>query len=80
MAQQGKPNIVVIFGDDIGMWNVGLYTHGLMGWTPNIDRIGREGVLFTDHFPPSQGADTLSMHKAVEEAMRKLETPHGSSN
>jgi arylsulfatase len=31
-------------------------------------------------FPPSQGADTLSMHKAVEEAMRKLETPHGSSN
>ena len=31
-------------------------------------------------FPPSQGADTLSMHKAVEEAMRKLESPHGSSN
>jgi arylsulfatase len=50
MAQQGKPNIVVIFGDDIGMWNVGLYTHGLMGWTPSIDRIGREGILFTDHY------------------------------
>src|SRR5262249_10736895 len=44
-----KPNIVVIFGDDIGMWNVGLYTHGMMGWTPSIDRIGREGILFTDH-------------------------------
>jgi arylsulfatase A-like enzyme len=50
MAHKGKPNIVVIFGDDIGMWNVGLYTHGLMGWTPSIDRIGREGVLFTDHY------------------------------
>jgi len=45
-----KPNIVVIFGDDIGMWNVGLYTHGMMGKTPNIDRIGREGILFTDHY------------------------------
>jgi arylsulfatase len=45
-----KPNIVVIFGDDIGTWNVGLYSHGLMGKTPNIDRIGREGILFTDHY------------------------------
>ena len=50
MAKQDKPNIVVIFGDDIGMWNVGLYTHGMMGWTPSIDRIGREGILFTDHY------------------------------
>lgn len=49
IAQQ-KPNIVVIFGDDIGMWNVGIYTHGMMGRTPNIDRIGREGALFTDHY------------------------------
>jgi len=50
MAKQGKPNILVIFGDDIGMWNVGLYTHGMMGHTPNIDRIGKEGILFTDHY------------------------------
>jgi len=49
-AQTKKPNIVVIFGDDIGYWNVGAYTHGLMGWTPNIDRIAREGILFTDHY------------------------------
>jgi arylsulfatase A-like enzyme len=49
-AQDKKPNIVVIFGDDIGMWNVGLYTHGMMGRTPNIDSIGRQGVLFTDHY------------------------------
>jgi arylsulfatase A-like enzyme len=49
-AQPKKPNIVVIFGDDIGTWNVGAYTHGMMGRTPNIDRIAREGVLFTDHY------------------------------
>ena len=51
MKSQGKkPNILVIFGDDIGMWNVGAYTHGMMGKTPNIDRIAREGMLFTDHY------------------------------
>ena len=49
-AQNAKPNIVVIFGDDIGMWNVGAYTHGMMGRTPNIDRIAKEGILFTDHY------------------------------
>src|SRR5215467_9557550 len=43
-------NILVIFGDDIGMWNVGAYTHGMMGNTPNIDRIAKEGMLFTDHY------------------------------
>jgi arylsulfatase len=48
--QTAKPNIVVIWGDDIGMWNVGIYTHGMMGRTPNIDRIGREGIVFTDHY------------------------------
>jgi arylsulfatase A-like enzyme len=49
-AQGKKPNIVVIFGDDIGMWNVGAYSHGMMGRTPNIDRIAKEGMLFTDHY------------------------------
>nr|WP_314468989.1 arylsulfatase [uncultured Novosphingobium sp.] len=46
----GKPNILVIWGDDIGMWNVGAYTHGMMGDTPNIDRIAKEGMIFTDHY------------------------------
>jgi len=51
LAQTGKkPNIVVIFGDDIGTWNIGAYTHGMMGKTPNIDRIASEGMLFTDHY------------------------------
>ncbi len=45
-----KPNILVIFGDDIGYWNVGAYTHGMMGRTPNIDSIADEGMLFTDHY------------------------------
>ena len=49
-AADKKPNILVIWGDDIGMWNVGAYSHGMMGTTPNIDRIGREGMLFTDHY------------------------------
>jgi arylsulfatase len=49
-AQDKKPNIVVIWGDDIGMWNVGAYVHGMMGRTPNIDSIATDGILFTDHY------------------------------
>ncbi|MGE8368674.1 arylsulfatase [Cupriavidus sp.] len=49
-APGGKPNIVVIFGDDIGMWNIGAYTHGMMGRTPNIDSLARDGAIFTDHY------------------------------
>ncbi len=49
-AQDQKPNILVIFGDDLGVWDIGAYSHGMMGNTPNIDRIAREGILFTDHY------------------------------
>lgn len=46
-----KPNIVVIFGDDIGQSNLSIYTKGLMGYfTPNIDRIAEEGLIFTDYY------------------------------
>ena len=46
-----KPNILVIFGDDIGQANVSRYTHGVVGYmTPNIDRIGAEGMTFTDYY------------------------------
>ena len=46
-----RPNILVIFGDDIGQTNVSAYTHGLMGsQTPNIDRLAREGMMFTDYY------------------------------
>src|SRR5262245_7862905 len=47
--QQKKPNILIMWGDDIGMWNVSRYSQGMMGYrTPNIDRIGEEGATFTD--------------------------------
>ncbi len=47
----GKPNILVIFGDDIGLANVSAYSMGLMGYrTPNIDRIAKEGMIFTDYY------------------------------
>lgn len=46
-----KPNIIVIFGDDIGQSNLSIYTKGLMGYrTPNIDRIAEEGLIFTDYY------------------------------
>src|SRR5947199_4274561 len=50
-AQAKKPNILVIFGDDIGQTNVSAYSMGLMGYhTPNIDRIAKEGMLFTNYY------------------------------
>jgi arylsulfatase A-like enzyme len=45
-----KPNILLICTDDVGIWNVGAYSHGMMVPTPNIDRIAKEGMLFTDHY------------------------------
>ncbi len=46
-----KPNILVIWGDDVGMWNVSAYHRGMMGGsTPNIDRIASEGLIFMDHY------------------------------
>jgi arylsulfatase A-like enzyme len=46
-----KPNIVIIWGDDIGQSNISAYTKGMMGYrTPNIDRVANEGVLFTDYY------------------------------
>src|SRR5258707_8195211 len=46
-----KPNIVVVMGDDIGIWNLGAYHRGMMaGRTPNLDKIAAEGMLFTDYY------------------------------
>jgi arylsulfatase len=48
---QDKPNILVIWGDDIGQFNISAYNMGMMGYeTPNIDRIGKEGAVFTDWY------------------------------
>jgi len=50
-AAQDQPNILVIWGDDIGQSNISAYTMGMMGYrTPNIDRIASEGMIFTDYY------------------------------
>jgi len=46
-----KPNVLILWGDDIGYWNISAYNQGMMGYkTPNIDRIAKEGALFTDWY------------------------------
>jgi len=51
LAQESKPNVLVIWGDDIGQFNISAYNMGMMGYkTPNIDRIASEGALFTDWY------------------------------
>jgi arylsulfatase A-like enzyme len=51
MAKTDKPNILIIWGDDIGYWNISHYSKGMMGYqTPNIDRIAQEGATFTDWY------------------------------
>ena len=50
-AADKKPNILCIWGDDIGTWNISHNNRGMMGYkTPNIDRVAREGVAFTDYY------------------------------
>ena len=50
-ASGKKPNIVVIMGDDIGIWNIGAYSRGMMaGKTPHLDKLAKEGMLFTDYY------------------------------
>jgi Sulfatase len=50
-AQATKPNILVIFGDDVGQTNISAYAHGVVGYkTPNIDRIAKEGLMFTAYY------------------------------
>ena len=50
-APARKPNIVVIFGDDIGVWNISAYHRGMMGGrTPNIDKLAQQGAMFTDYY------------------------------
>ena len=50
-ADQNRPNIVIIWGDDIGQSNISAYSHGVMGYkTPNIDRVAKEGMMFTDYY------------------------------
>ena len=59
-----KPNILVIWGDDIGIQNLSCYSHGMMGYdTPNIDRLAKEGMMFTD-----SELNTIALPKRQESA------------
>ncbi len=50
-AEGKKPNFVIIWGDDIGVTNISAYSHGLLGYdTPHIDRLAKEGMMFTDYY------------------------------
>jgi hypothetical protein len=73
--QQQKPNILVIMGDDIGMWNVSAYSHGMMGFkTPNIDRIAKEGRDVQRHLRP-----TVLHRRACGVHHRPVALPHWSA-
>jgi arylsulfatase len=51
MAKTGTPNILILWGDDIGWWNISYNSRGQMGYrTPNIDRVANEGIAFTDYY------------------------------
>ena len=50
-AADKKPNILILWGDDIGIWNISAYNMGMMGYkTPNIDSLAKQGALFTDWY------------------------------
>jgi hypothetical protein len=50
-AQEKKPNIIVIMGDDVGWFNIGAYNRGIMsGKTPNLDKLAAQGMMFTDYY------------------------------
>lgn len=83
MAQSDKPNIVVIFGDDIGWQNVSAYGQGTMGYTtPNIDSISNEGIKFTDHYAQpsctSGRAAFITGQYPIRSGMTSVQMPGGS--
>jgi hypothetical protein len=71
---QSKPNILVIFGDDIGQSNVSAYSKGVMGYrTPNIDRIANEGMIFTDCYGELLHGWSCSFHTGSERVPFRIE-------
>ena len=73
----GKPNILIIWGDDIGITNLSRYSDGLMGYrTPNIDRIADEGMRFTDSYG-QQSCTPLRLHHRAESLSHR---PHQSGH
>jgi arylsulfatase A-like enzyme len=75
-----KPNILVIWGDDVGYWNISHNNHGMMGYkTPNIDRIAKEGIAFTDYYAQQSStagrAAFISGSVPVRSGMTKVGLP-----
>ena len=82
LAQAKKPNILILWGDDIGYWNISAYNQGMMGYkTPNIDRLAKEGALFIDWYGqqsfPAGCANILQ--SAVKRFPRVLKVASGAS-
>jgi len=80
MPDQEKPNILVIWGDDIGISNLSCYSHGLMGYrTPNIDRLAKEGMMFTDSYDEQSctaGRSWRTRHRRkTQEGLRTISKP-----
>jgi arylsulfatase len=79
-SDKAKPNILVIWGDDIGYWNISHNNHGMMGYaTPNIDRIAKQGISFTDYYGQQSStagrAAFLSGSVPVRSGMTKVGLP-----
>src|SRR5262249_31781074 len=79
-STQTKPNILVIWGDDIGITNLSCYSDGLMGYrTPNIDRIAKEGMKFTDSYgeqsSPGGPAPSLTARRVFRTGLSKAGVP-----
>src|SRR4029453_5139286 len=79
-ADGRKPNILIIWGDDIGWVNVSAFNHGIMGYrTPNIDRGAKEGALFTDWYAPQSltagAADFITGQSPSRTGLTKVGLP-----
>src|SRR4030095_175951 len=78
-----QPNILVIWGDDIGQSNLSCYTHGMMGYhTPNIDRIAHEGMIFTDYYGEQSctagRSGFLTGQSVLRTGLSKVGLPHAA--
>jgi len=72
LADATHPNILVIWGDDIGTANLSCYSHGMMGYrTPNIDRLAAEGMMFTDHYGEQRDDQARGTHASAPDVLNE---------
>ena len=80
----GKPNILIMWGDDVGQSNLSIFTKGMMGYrTPNIDSIGEQGMLFTDYYAEQSctagRASFITGQNGLRTGLTKVGMPNGSA-